>query len=108
MFGLSERSYILILNALEAVPEIDEVRVFGSRATGRFKQGSDLDLVLWGKALSPEIVDHIRAVLNQELPIPYRCDVLAYDSLENEALRDRIKEEGKLFFKREAEALSRS
>ena len=104
MFGLSERTYTLILEALEAVPEIEEVRVFGSRATGRFKRGSDLDLALWGRALNPKIVDHIRVVLNQELPIPYRCDVVAYDNLENEALRSRIKEEGKLFFKRETGA----
>ena len=40
-----------VCRAIEATPEIERVVLFGSRAKGTAKRGSDVDLALWGKSL---------------------------------------------------------
>lgn len=48
-FGIESESYQRIVKALSQFREIDEVIVFGSRAMGNYKKGSDIDLALLGK-----------------------------------------------------------
>ena len=45
-FGLSENSLNLIINAVSAIEKIDSAYIFGSRAMGNYKPGSDVDLVV--------------------------------------------------------------
>lgn len=72
--------------------------IFGSRAMGQEKRGSDIDIALIGKNLSSKQVTRISSILNQELPIPYFVDVLHYNTLENEQLKAHIDKEGKPLF----------
>ncbi|KKI85114.1 nucleotidyltransferase family protein [Shouchella clausii] len=97
-FGIEKKSLALIKEVLREVEEIDDVLVFGSRAMGQEKRGSDIDLALIGKNLSSKQVTRISSILNQELPIPYFVDVLHYNTLENEQLKAHIDKEGKPLF----------
>ncbi|PAD92316.1 nucleotidyltransferase family protein [Shouchella clausii] len=97
-FGIEKKSLALIKEVLREVKEIDNVLIFGSRAMGQEKRGSDIDLALIGKNLSTKQVTRISSILHQELPIPYFVDVLHYNTLENEQLKAHIDKEGKPLF----------
>lgn len=97
-FGIEKKSLALIKEVLREVKEIDDVLIFGSRAMGQEKRGSDIDLALIGQNLSSKQVTRISSILNEELPIPYFVDVLHYNTLENEQLKAHIDKEGKPLF----------
>ncbi len=40
-FGIYDKSYDLIVEAIAKVREIDKAVIFGSRAMGNYKKGSD-------------------------------------------------------------------
>ncbi len=88
-FGLPEKTYELIKNYLSTVKEIDNIKIFGSRARGNYKPNSDIDLVLFGKDLNEKIILHIATELD-ELPTPYKFDILDYKTIDNENLKNII------------------
>lgn len=69
-------------------PELTEVRLFGSRATGKAKAYSDIDLATRG------IVDDRRlgrlALDLEDLDIPQTCDLKAYESIKSALLKRHI------------------
>ncbi len=93
LFGLTDEALREIRNAIAAFPDIADVRVFGSRALGNWKQGSDVDLALLGP-VNPDTARELSRRLNEELPLPWKFDVLAYRFIESAALRAHIDEFG--------------
>jgi len=75
--------------------------IFGSRAIGNFKRGSDIDIALYGKKLTSDILNNIKIKLNEQLPIPYFIDIVNYAEIQNENLKEHIDREGKVFYSRE-------
>ena len=45
-YGISERSFNRIVAAIATMPEIEELVIFGSRAMGTARRGSDIDLAI--------------------------------------------------------------
>lgn len=72
--------------------------MFGSRAKGNYKKGSDIDLAIKGKRCSDLMAINIQGYFNEELPIPYYVDVVYYDGLEHRELKAHIDRVGKNFF----------
>ena len=101
-FGLTEKDIDLIRSAIAAHSEIEEVVVFGSRAMGNHKNGSDVDLAVKGNGVSLRTISRLGAQLNEELPLPYQFDVIDYASIDTPALKERIDFLGKVLFQREA------
>lgn len=52
MYGLIDRDLYYIQKAIEKFPEIESVKLFGSRALGNYKNGSDVDLAIIGEKVS--------------------------------------------------------
>ncbi|MEK7729203.1 MAG: nucleotidyltransferase domain-containing protein [candidate division KSB1 bacterium] len=100
-FGLSQRDTSSIEEALSRFPEIEKAIVFGSRAMGNYKPGSDVDLAIVGAAITPTTVLRLRALLNEDLPLPYFIDVAHYEKIKNAALKQHIDHEGHLLFSRQ-------
>jgi predicted nucleotidyltransferase len=73
-------------------PEITEVRLFGSRAKGTHAPNSDIDLALWGEvnALGAQTI----AAELDELPLPYKYDVQAFNAIQFAPLREHIERVG--------------
>lgn len=94
-FGISERSFEYIKKTFESFPEIKEVIVFGSRAKGTFRNGSDIDLAIKGSGNCLKIAMDIAGILNETVPIPYHVDVISYNDLENQELKSHIDRVGK-------------
>ena len=97
-YGIYDRSFNLILDCISKVGEVEEAIIFGSRAMGNYKKGSDIDLVLKGKRLNYNIVSKISGILNEDLPIPYFFDVLNYNSIKNKELIKYIDTKGETIF----------
>ena len=89
---LSAREAGLLATIFRAHPEISEVRLFGSRAKGCHSPHSDVDLALWGN-LGDLQAGAIAAELD-ELPLPYHFDVMVFDSIKLQALREHIERVG--------------
>ena len=75
---------------------IDEVILYGSRAMGNYKTGSDIDLVLKGTKLSLTDLLKIENELD-DLMLPYKIDVALYHQINNPELIEHIQRVGKSF-----------
>lgn len=99
MYGLSEQSYKELIEILASIPEIEEARIFGSRARGDYWNTSDIDLSLKGNRLNR----HILPILNDRLyesNIPYFCDTHIYADIKNPQFRANVDRDGKVIYQR--------
>lgn len=96
MFGLPESVLKLLQNYFASRPEVVKVIIYGSRAMGREKPGSDIDLAIITKT-DQDISGAILADLDA-LPTPYIFDVVDYRLISNESLREHIDRVGKILF----------
>lgn len=79
--------------------DIDSVVLYGSRAKGNFKHGSDIDLALFGNNLTLETIYKLYDALD-ELYLPYKFDLTIFDAIESEELKEHIRRVGISFFER--------
>jgi predicted nucleotidyltransferase len=101
-FGLRTEDVDYIKAVLSQFPEIEKAVIFGSRAKGKFKPGSDVDLAVWGNGIDLTTIARVHALLEEEGPLPYFFDVVDYTHLEHTALREQIDRTGKAIFGRVA------
>ncbi len=92
-FGLSENTRRKILSVLAQYPHIDETIIYGSRALGAFRQGSDIDLCLKGDKVNLQELNRIAQELD-DLDLPYQFDITACHMIDNDDLLDHIKRVG--------------
>jgi predicted nucleotidyltransferase len=76
------------------VPTLEKVVMFGSRAMGSHRPGSDVDLMLYGATLNDII--YLYGVLD-ESDLPYHFDLAMYDE-SNHALNTEIVRNGKTIY----------
>jgi uncharacterized protein len=95
--GLSSDDLKVITEILKQYPEISEAFIFGSRAKGTQKAGSDVDIAIKGNDLD-ELVSTISGQLNEETPLPYTFDVVVFNPLSNDELQEHIQRVGIAFY----------
>jgi predicted nucleotidyltransferase len=88
-FGLEPHWLDAIKEKVYACPYVERAVIFGSRAKGNYKRGSDVDIAVFGD-LTYSQVSHIEYQLNEETKVPLFFDVIAYKLVENENLKDHI------------------
>lgn len=98
MYGLLDRDFKCIQEALKRYPEIHKVIIFGSRALGNYKRGSDVDLAIIGAEITQRVMSELNVSLNEDSPLPYVFDLHHYDSLSNQKLKDHIDQFGKAIY----------
>ena len=101
-FGLKTKDLNQITAIIRTFPEVTQAIIFGSRAMGNHKNGSDVDIVLKGTLINDKIVTQINYQLNEVLLLPYFFDVVHFESIENQDLVEHINQYGQVFFKRES------
>jgi predicted nucleotidyltransferase len=87
-----------IIGAIADFDEIVEVVLFGSRAKGNYKPGSDVDLAVKGDRVTHRTLAHLADRLNEETPLPYLFDVVHYDGLDDQAIVEHIDRVGVLIY----------
>ena len=98
MYGIPEKSYRLILDSLKNFEQIEKAAIYGSRAMGNFKRGSDIDLVVYGNCLNQNSLLKLKTKLEQELPIPFFFDITHYESLTENDLKEHIDNHSKMIY----------
>ena len=98
-YGLSEKTMGNIYRILKRYPEVEKAVIYGSRAMGNYREGSDIDMTLLGSGLSYDILGKILGDLDDS-SIPYLFDVSIYDRLKSDSLRDHINRRGKVLYDR--------
>lgn len=91
MFGLNEKELHTLRSILQS-HGISSAKIFGSRAKGTHKKGSDIDLAIVGDEKK------LAYILNEESPLIYQCDVVNLSKLTNQNLIDHIQRVGKSLF----------
>ena len=97
MNGLDVETEKKIKSIFSLFSEIDKVVLYGSRAKGNYKTGSDIDLTLYGKNLNLKTIYKIQDKLD-ELYLPYKFDISIYEHIDNPDLKEHINRVGKIFY----------
>jgi predicted nucleotidyltransferase len=98
-FGLSQSTIAILHKIFKRYTGLEKVILYGSRAKGNYKTGSDIDLTLVGEALSLDDMMNIKRDLDDS-SLPYMVDVSLFHQLDNESLRDHIQRVGVVFYER--------
>lgn len=98
MFGLLDRDIEYIQKAFENFEEIEKAVVFGSRAMGNYKKGSDVDIAIIGENITNKTLFKLDDYLNEVYPLPYFFDIINYQVISNEKLKEHIDNEGKIIY----------
>src|SRR5437899_5244103 len=87
--GLTEAQAENIRSVFAAHHKVQEVVLFGSRAKGNYKPGSDIDFALKGEALK---LDDLLTLHNRldALDLPYTFDLVIYATIANADVLDHI------------------
>lgn len=97
--GLQQSDFETILSVLKNFPVVTEAYIFGSRAKGSFRKGSDVDIALKGNNIDFKIVSEISHLLNEETILPYKFDILNYHTINNADLIEHIDRVGVCIYK---------
>ena len=95
-FGLSEKTIDILKQYFAKLPQIKMVKIYGSRAMGNYRKGSDIDFAIFGdtdKNLIKKITYEI-----DELETPYMFDITNYKTIQNSDLKEHIDRVGKVFY----------
>jgi len=96
-FGLPPATLDAIRRILAEVSAVKKAVIYGSRAKGTHRPGSDIDLSLFGDALDLDTLGQIATRL-EESPIPYQVDLSIFELIEHAGLRDHIKRVGQVCY----------
>ncbi len=96
-FGLKDETIRKIREVFACYPDVERVLLYGSRAKGNFKPGSDIDLTMFGKTLTMRHLRDIAEALDNRL-LPYTIDLSIFAQLEHRELREHIERVGQLFY----------
>lgn len=88
-FGLTRATLNKLDSVFQLHDDIELVLIYGSRAKGNYRVGSDIDLTIKGGILSfsemMEIEDQV-----DDLYLPYMVDLSQYETLKNSDLIEHI------------------
>jgi len=101
-YGLAERDIQTIQDIFCKYPEVLVVHIFGSRAKGTSKPGSDIDLAIMNKLAGTKVVLRLNNDF-EESSLPYKVDLVDFHSLTNPSFIDHIKRVGKVFYQRDGD-----
>lgn len=98
-FGLRQTVIEQINRVMATYPEIERAVIYGSRAKGNYKPGSDIDLALIGDQFTESRLLELETRLD-DLLLPYKLDLCRFHTLQNPSLSEHINRVGQDFFTR--------
>ena len=101
-FGLSDNAMEIIRGIYVQFPSIEKVIVYGSRAMGNFREGSDIDMTVIADGDFTESDLHKVYGLFDDSLLPYLVDISDFSKIRNPDLIDHIKRRGKVLYERKS------
>ena len=103
-FGLKEITVQKICGVFAKYSRVEKAMIYGSRAKGNYKNGSDIDLTLYGgKDLTLDVLYKIMTEID-DLLLPYTIDLSIFHDLSDPDFIDHIQRVGVLFYKKRENA----
>lgn len=100
--GLAESVIDRIRRVFSQWPAVERAWLYGSRAKGTFRPGSDIDLALEGDRLDENQVLRMSTQLD-DLLLPYEIDLCRLEAIQNGALLAHVRRVGQVFYERARE-----
>ena len=98
-YGLKDTTIDLIIETIAQVQEIEQAIIYGSRAKGNSKKGSDIDIVLKGEKLTLQELNRLNQAFD-DLLLPYTFDLTIYHRINNPELLNHINRVGRILYSR--------
>lgn len=98
-FGLTDDVIGKIQKVFESNARVDKAYVFGSRAKGNYRDGSDIDIAIKGKELTFDDVLSLNVKLD-DCNLIYQIDLLDYAAIKEPVLKEHIDRVGIEFYSR--------
>ncbi len=99
-FGLSDQTLAAVRAILADFPAVEQAVLYGSRAKGNYRRGSDIDLTLIGAGLNQRLLAQIAGRL-EDSSNPYQVDLSLKADIDNPNLLAHIERVGVVFYQRD-------
>ncbi|TDE12500.1 nucleotidyltransferase domain-containing protein [Dyadobacter psychrotolerans] len=99
IFGLKEAVVESIQSVFASFPQIEKAVLYGSRAKENYRNGSDIDLTLFGNDLNLSVINKIELKID-DLLLPYTFDISIFHQISNPDLIEHINQAGKIFYEK--------
>lgn len=96
-FGLSNLVISELCKVFSRHANVEKVLIFGSRAKGCYREGSDIDLAVIGKGLNYSELQRIQMEID-ELDMLYTVDLLNYSTVVATPIGEHIDRVGQVFY----------
>lgn len=100
IFGLKKTDLEYIVCRIKEFNEIEKAVIFGSRAKGNYKPGSDIDIGIYGENITFDTISSLHSKLEDEGPLPYFIDIVDCTHLNHDELKEHIERVGKIIYER--------
>ena len=97
IYGLRQAEWDAICGVFQKHEDVERVVLYGSRAKGDFRPGSDIDLTITGPSMTTKELNRIATALD-DLLLPYAIDLSIYHQIDNSSLLDHIARIGKVIY----------
>ncbi len=94
--GLEKGELENLISVFKNTPSISTAVLFGSRALGKHRLGSDVDIALKGTISHKDWLDLMVEV--DDLDFPYKFDLIKFESIDNQELISHIERVGKIIY----------
>ena len=98
-FGLPDKTIEKMRAVFAKYRHVEKVIIYGSRAKGNYKNGSDIDLTMLGDSITDRDRRDIFFEVDN-LPIPYMVDLSVFLKLNHTELEAHILRVGQIFYER--------
>ncbi|MEI6847377.1 MAG: nucleotidyltransferase domain-containing protein [Chlorobiaceae bacterium] len=104
-YGLQDTTIEQIRTLFEQYPQVEQATLYGSRAAGNYKNGSDIDLTLYGTTLT---FSTLKSIINDfdTLYLPYSIDLSIFANISDPDIIDHIQRVGIIFYKRHSKQVN--
>lgn len=104
-WGLTKETIQKIRDCLALFPQVEKVVLYGSRAKGNYRVGSDIDLCIYGTAVDTNLLLKIEEKID-DLMLPHSVDFCIHHLLDNKNFVDHIDRVGQVFYAPDTPALA--
>ena len=98
-FGFTDRDIKTLQDIFKKYPDVKNVFIFGSRAKGTYKQGSDIDLAIMNEGVKDMVIGKMKSDF-EDSNLPYIVDLVNYHTIKHSELKNHIDKVGVPFYKK--------
>jgi len=98
-YGLDNPTMEAIVQNLAKIRKVEQAILYGSRAKGNYKPGSDVDLTLKGDHLTLRDIYQLEELLD-DLFLPYQFDISIYEQISHPDLLAHIERVGVVIYQK--------